>query len=205
MYKYSASGCFVEKSPINCLRALKVYHVFPEARIVFIDRDPQKIIRSNMFRSFNGDHFSFSIFFEKFFKKKGGGVLSSRNEKYIGLIDQVGLKGLLGFCKYAFKGVFSKYFLSIPFGPKNYNVYNVNKKININEYYESIMDDVSSNRDVYSKLFGKDFYAVNLDNFSNEITGLIDWLDEDYEAKKIEYVLKKNFSKVAENENSTSS
>src|SRR4026208_2464215 len=46
-----AGKTLIEKSPINCLRPYLVHKVFPEAKIVYIERDPVRCIYSNYNRS----------------------------------------------------------------------------------------------------------------------------------------------------------
>src|SRR4051794_34786290 len=51
----------VEKSPVNCLRPDLVHRVFPDARIVYVERDARRCIDSNYRRTLNGESMKPSI------------------------------------------------------------------------------------------------------------------------------------------------
>ena len=61
----------IEKSPINALRPDLVHAVFPEAKIVYIERDPVRCIYSNYSRSVKKDSFRLSITLKKYFLYTG--------------------------------------------------------------------------------------------------------------------------------------
>jgi len=57
----------VEKSPINSLRPYLVHAVFPDAKIVYLEREPVRCIYSNYIRSLKKDSFKLSIILKKYF------------------------------------------------------------------------------------------------------------------------------------------
>lgn len=64
----SAAGdkTLVEKSPVNCLRPDLVHRVFPDARIVYVERDPVRCIDSNYRRTLNRESLKPSIVIRKY-------------------------------------------------------------------------------------------------------------------------------------------
>lgn len=69
--KKAAGKQILEKSPINCLRAGLVHAVFPNAKIVYIEREPISCIRSNYTRSLSNDSYKLSIILKKYLFKSG--------------------------------------------------------------------------------------------------------------------------------------
>jgi hypothetical protein len=62
----------VEKSPVNCLRPDLVHRVFPDARIVYVERDAQRCIDSNYRRTLNGESLKPSIVIRKYLTPRRG-------------------------------------------------------------------------------------------------------------------------------------
>src|SRR5436190_10820634 len=66
----------IEKSPINTLRPYLVHAVFPNAKIIYLERDPVRCIYSNYSRSLKKDAFKLSIILKKYFVYTGSRDLS---------------------------------------------------------------------------------------------------------------------------------
>jgi hypothetical protein len=183
----------VEKSPINCIRAMKVFSVFPDAVVVYVNRDRRKIVRSNIVRSENKDQFSLSIFMEKFFRRKGGGALSTKNEIYIGLKRQIGGR-YFDFFWYALRGFFWKSMGLLPFGPrvKGFN----SESLDLNKYYDEVLNEAERNLTLYRKLYGDNFFVFDMDDFGASFESLVAWLDMPYSHDEFSLVV--NESKVKE-------
>jgi hypothetical protein len=62
----AGAGTLVEKSPVNCLRPDLVHRVFPDARIVYIERDAQRCIDSNYRRTLKQESLKPSIVLRKY-------------------------------------------------------------------------------------------------------------------------------------------
>jgi hypothetical protein len=64
----SAAGTrtLIEKSPVNCLRPELVHRVFPDARIVYIERDASRCIASNYRRTLSQESLKPSIVLRKY-------------------------------------------------------------------------------------------------------------------------------------------
>src|SRR5580765_7243901 len=92
----------VEKSPINSLRPALVHAVFPDAKIIYIERDPVRCIYSNYSRSLKKDSFKLSIILKKYFVYTGSkdlsGAISDRK-----LLQQISMGDMPEFIKYTSK------------------------------------------------------------------------------------------------------
>jgi hypothetical protein len=62
----AGEGTLVEKSPVNCLRPDLVHRVFPDARVVYVDRQPQRCIDSNYRRTLKQESLKPSIVLRKY-------------------------------------------------------------------------------------------------------------------------------------------
>ena len=70
----SAAGdrTLVEKSPVNCLRPELVHRVFPDARIVYVERDAVRCIDSNYRRTLKQESLKPSIVIRKYLAPRRG-------------------------------------------------------------------------------------------------------------------------------------
>lgn len=108
----------IEKSPINSLRATLVHAVFPEAKIVYVERDPVRCIYSNYVRSIAKDSYKLSIIFKKYFIYTGSedlsGAISDRK-----LFEQISISDIPDFLQYNLKMLYLRQVKKLlPFGPK---------------------------------------------------------------------------------------
>jgi hypothetical protein len=62
----AGDGTLVEKSPVNCLRPDLVHRVFPDARIVYVERDAPRCIDSNYRRTLKQESLKPSIVIRKY-------------------------------------------------------------------------------------------------------------------------------------------
>jgi hypothetical protein len=62
----AATRTLVEKSPVNCLRPDLVHRVFPDARIVYVERDAARCIASNFRRTLNQESLKPAIVLRKY-------------------------------------------------------------------------------------------------------------------------------------------
>src|SRR5471030_1279819 len=60
----------VEKSPVNCLRPDLVHRVFPDARVVYVERDATRCIASNYRRTLKQESMKPSIVLRKYLAPK---------------------------------------------------------------------------------------------------------------------------------------
>lgn len=108
----------VEKSPINCIRPELVHAVFPDAKIIYIERDPVRCVYSNYSRSLKKDSFKLSIILKKYFLYTGSKDLDGAISKR-GLFKQISFSDLPSFIYYISRMFYLRNFKnSLPFGTK---------------------------------------------------------------------------------------
>jgi hypothetical protein len=66
----AGQATLVEKSPVNCLRPDLVHRVFPDARIVYVERDATRCIASNYRRTLKQESLKPSIVIRKYLAPK---------------------------------------------------------------------------------------------------------------------------------------
>ena len=66
----AGEATLVEKSPVNCLRPELVHRVFPDARIVYVERDATRCIASNYRRTLKQESLKPSIVIRKYLAPK---------------------------------------------------------------------------------------------------------------------------------------
>ena len=127
----------IEKSPINSLRPKLVHAVFPEAKIVYIERDPVRCIYSNYSRSVKKDSFKLSITLKKYFLYTGSddleGAISDRK-----LLEQISLNDLPDLVLYTLKMFYLRQFKVLPFGPKLKNFIQIVKEKGLLGYHVEV-------------------------------------------------------------------
>ncbi|MDQ1468270.1 MAG: hypothetical protein QOH10_2685 [Actinomycetota bacterium] len=120
----SAAGdnTLVEKSPVNCLRPDLVHRVFPDARIVYVERDPARCIDSNFRRTLKQESLKPSIVFRKYIAPRRadrnfGAHLDATGGR--SLHEQIRPRDWLPFAVYAARLLWLRQTRGpLPFGPK---------------------------------------------------------------------------------------
>lgn len=153
----------VEKSPINSLRPHLVHAVFPEAKIVYIERDPVRCIYSNYSRSLKKDSFKLSIIVKKYFKYTGSedlsGAISERK-----LFQQIGISDIPAFMWYVSKMFYLRQVKSsLPFGPKLKNFISIVNEKGLLAYHVDVYNAALKYKQLY-----KDLYGANMQVFKME-------------------------------------
>ena len=72
LLRAAGDGTLVEKSPVNCLRPDLVHRAFPDARIVYVERDAQRCIDSNYRRTLKQESLKPSIVIRKYLAPRHG-------------------------------------------------------------------------------------------------------------------------------------
>ena len=119
----------VEKSPVNCIRPQLVREVFPDARILYIERDPVRCIYSNYQKSVRRESLKASIVIRKYLLSKppssshdGGLNLLGQTLTATGgrpFSDQLRIQDGPGFSWYLLRMLYLRYVKkTVPFGPK---------------------------------------------------------------------------------------
>ena len=185
----------IEKSPINTLRPDLVHAVFPEAKIVYIERDPVRCIYSNYSRSVKKDSFRLSITLKKYFLYTGSkdlsGAISDRK-----LFDQISLKDVPCFLYYAARMFYLRQFSTLPFGPKLKSFMQVVKAKGLLGYHTEVYKRSLKYKKRYMELYGDNLEIFRMENImadSEEIKRLVKFVEMPYSEKWNEDI-RKTFS-----------
>lgn len=172
----------LEKSPINSLRPALVNAVFPNAKIVYIERDPVRCIYSNYVRSLKKDSFKLSIIIKKYFLYTGSkdlaGAISSRK-----LHQQISFTDIPGFLLFTAKMFYLRTFSVLPFGPKIKNFENIIKEKGLLSYHVDVYKVSMKYKEVYKKLYGNNMEIFKMENIMtsrNEIERLVKFTGKIY-------------------------
>ena len=183
----------LEKSPINCLRPQLVHAVFPDAKIVYIERDPVRCIYSNYLRSVKNDSFKPSITLRKYFLKTGSEDLpyavSERS-----LFKQITLFDLPYFLRYVIWMIWNRNIKPslFPFGPKKKGFMEYVKKYGILSYHVLLFKKSVFYKSQYEELFKEQIKSFKLEDLMNqerEIKRLLEWAEVEYHDKEIRQLL----------------
>lgn len=144
----------VEKSPINCLRPDLVHAVFPEAKIVYIERDPVRCINSNYIRSLKRDSYRFSIILKKYFVYTGTEDLQGAISD-LKLYQQIRLSDFFSFLYNSCYMLWlrqAKHLL--PFGPKIKNFARITEEKGLLYFHTQVYKKSVLYKEKYKELFG---------------------------------------------------
>ncbi|MGI8951199.1 MAG: sulfotransferase family protein [Chitinophagaceae bacterium] len=167
----------IEKSPINSLRPDLVHAVFPEAKIVYIERDPVRCIYSNYVRSVNKDSFKLSIILKKYFVYTGSedlsGAISDRK-----LFQQISLSDLPKFFRYTTIMFNLRRTGNLPFGPKLKNFTQIVKTKGMLAYHAEVYKKSVEYKQRYKQLYGDNMHVFKMEKImegKDEIERLINF------------------------------
>jgi hypothetical protein len=176
---------FIEKSPNNSLKPTLVHAVFPNAKIVYIERDPVRCIHSNYKRSVKKDSFKLSIILRKYFVSTGTddlpGAVSNRN-----LFQQILLGDLPAFIKYTIKMFRLRGKNNLPFGPKLRNFPTIHKQLGLLGYNVEVYKASQKYKTIYKELYGDNMAEFKMEAIMqdvSEIERLMNFIDIDIEDK----------------------
>ncbi len=158
----------VEKSPINCLRPLLVHAVFPEAKIVYIERDAVRCINSNYKRSLTNDSFKFSITLKKYFIYTGtkdlDGAISSRK-----LFQQIKFSEIFSFIKYSTYMLWQRQVKKcLPFGPKVKKFASITKEKGLLYFHTLVYKKSLLYKNKYKALYGNQMESFSMEKIMND-------------------------------------
>ena len=180
----------VEKSPINSLRPNLVHAVFPEAKIVYIERDPVRCIHSNYNRSLKKDSFKLSIVLKKYFIYTGSedlsGAISNRK-----LFQQISFKDIPQFLKYSVNMFYLRQFSVLPFGPKVKNFVNIVKEKGLLGYHVEVYKKSIYYKQLYKDLYGDKMEVFRMEKImtdKSEIKRMIDFANMPYTKEWGDYI-----------------
>lgn len=157
----------VEKSPINCLRPDLVHAVFPDAKIVYIERDPVRCINSNYNRSLKKDSFRFSIVLKKYFLYTGtedmNGAISYRK-----LYEQIKITDFFSFLKNSLYMIWLREMKDLlPFGPKIQNFAAITKEKGLLYFHTQVFKKSVAYKQRYKQLYGDNMEVFKMEKIMN--------------------------------------
>ena len=176
----AASGekTLIEKSPVNCIRPALVHAVFPEARIVYVERDPVCCVNSNLKRSLTRDSFRFSIIFRKYFRYTGSEDLNGAIGKRK-LHQQLRLADLPMFLIYSLRMMWLRNVRNLlPFGPKLKGFQDTVAREGLVGYHVNVMVEAVRCKKMFRELYGPRFKTFQLEELQRkpeEIRRLYDY------------------------------
>lgn len=158
----------VEKSPINCLRPQLVHAVFPDAKIVYIERDAVRCINSNYKRSLKNDSFKPSITLKKYFIYTGtkdlDGAISNRK-----LFQQIRFSDILPFTIYSFYMLWQRQVKKcLPFGPKVKNFAAITKEKGLLYFHTLVYKKSLLYKKEYQALYAKQMEVFSMEKIMND-------------------------------------
>lgn len=163
----------VEKSPINSLRAELVHSVFPDAKIVYLERDPVRVIRSNYKRSLKKDSFKLSIILKKYFYKTGSKDLPHSLSSF-NLVSQLSVTDIPCFLLYIIKMFFLRDILNLlPFGPKIKDFKNIVKHEGLLSYHVKVYKETKLNKKKLKMLYKENFYCFQIEDLMTKKEAVI--------------------------------
>ena len=173
----------IEKSPINVLRPDLVHAVFPEAKIVYIERDPVRCIHSNYKRSISKDSFKLSIILKKYFVYTGSkdlaGAISSRK-----LFQQISLADVPQFLRYTAKMFYLRQVSGVlPFGPKLKNFAEIVRQTGLLAYHTEVYKKSLGYQLRFKELYGNNMEVFKMENIMmsrNEIQRMVEFVNMPY-------------------------
>jgi len=183
---------FIEKSPINSLRPTLVHAVFPDAKIVYVERDTVRCIHSNYKRSVKQDSFKLSIILKKYFVSTGSedlpGAVSTRN-----LFQQILLRDLPSFILYTIKMFRLRRENNLPFGPKLKNFPNIHRKKGSLAYHVDVYKASQEYKAVYKELYADNMEVFDMEKImqdKDEIERMLNFIQVKYDEKWIKDIQK---------------
>lgn len=158
----------VEKSPINCLRPRLVHAVFPDAKIVYIERDAVRCINSNYVRSLKNDSFKLSITLKKYFVYTGtqdlDGAISDRK-----LFQQIRFSDIIPFIKYSAYMLWQRQVKKcLPFGPKVKKFASITKENGLLYFHTLVYKKSLVYKDLYKALYGNQMEVFSMEKIMND-------------------------------------
>ncbi len=154
----------LEKSPINSLRPELVHAVFPEATIIYIQRDPVRCIYSNYKRSIANDSFKPSIILKKYFYKVGSTDLphATSDRK---IFSQIRWQEAFSFGRYLLWMLYQRNTKAnlFPFGPKLKDFINYVDEHGLLSYHTKVLQVSNEKKEIFKKLYPGRLHDFQLD------------------------------------------
>jgi Sulfotransferase family len=172
----SAAGAktLVEKSPVNCLRPDLVHRVFPDARIVFVERDAARCIDSNYRRTLNGESLKPSIVIRKYLtprraERDFGTHLDATGGR--SLHEQIRPRDWLPFAIYTARLLWLRQTKGpLPFGPKTEGFADVVRRDGVLAYHVEVFRIAKERKARFADLYGDRLASFRLEALQSDPT-----------------------------------
>ncbi len=192
MLDAAGNNRLIEKSPPNCIRPQLVHAVFPDAKLVYIERDAVKCISSNLKRSEANDSFKPSIVLKKYFVETGSEALAGAVGKR-SLFEQIRISDLFYFIRYVLGMLWIRQVKNLlPFGTKLKGFSQIVKEKGHLQYLISVFRKAESLKPVFKELYGENMASFKLEKIMqdpNEIKRMFDFVDYEYTDKTISDII----------------
>jgi hypothetical protein len=172
----SAAGerTLVEKSPVNCLRPELVYRVFPDARIVYIERDPARCISSNYRRTLSRESLKPSIVTRKYLAPRRGQRGFATHLDATGgrsLREQVRPRDWVPFTIYAARLLWLRQTKGpLPFGPKTEGFVEMVRRDGLLAYHVEVFRIAKERKLRFEELYGRSLASFRLEGLQTDPT-----------------------------------
>lgn len=167
----------IEKSPNNTLRPDLVHAVFPEAKIVYIQRDPIRCIHSNYKRTLTQDSFKLSIILKKYFVYTGSKDLDGAISNFK-LYHQISASDWPDFLRYTIHMFSLRKKNLLPFGPKLKNFDHLVRDMGLLAYHVQVYKKTQVYKSQFEKYYGENLQIFNMEDImqgKKEIKRMVDF------------------------------
>jgi Sulfotransferase family len=177
----AADKTLVEKSPVNCLRPDLVHRVFPDARIVYVERDPARCIDSNYRRTLNHESMKPSIAVRKYLTpRRAEGDFGSHLDATGGrsLRKQVRPRDWIPFTAYTARMLWIRQTKGLPFGPKTDGFVDIVRRDGALAYHVEVLRVAQERKARFVELYGERLATFRLETLQTdraEIARLFDF------------------------------
>jgi hypothetical protein len=175
----AGSRTLIEKSPVNCLRPDLVHRAFPDARIVYVERDATRCIGSNYHRTLNQESLKPSIVARTYLTPKR--AHSHRGEEYDfgthldadtsrSLRNQVRPIDWVPFSIYASRMLWLRQTKAgLPFGPKTAGFVDMVKRDGALAYHVEVYRIAKERKRRFEALYGENLTTFRLESLQTDV------------------------------------
>jgi hypothetical protein len=176
LLSWAGESRLVEKSPSNCLRPHLVFEAFPDAKIVYANRDAESCIAANIEHSLARVAFHPRMLMRKHLKLPHFSGASGRKDPlivqnsfnpeqtmhYRNVFQQLRPIDVLSFGIYSSRMLRLRNRGLLPFGPKIEGFANIVKNEGLPYYHARVYRQAEQNRNVFRDLWGESFMEFDL-------------------------------------------
>ncbi|HEX4491507.1 MAG TPA: sulfotransferase [Acidimicrobiia bacterium] len=168
----AAEKTLVEKSPVNCLRPDLVHRVFPDARVVYVERDPARCIDSNYRRTLNHESLKPSIAIRKYLTpRRAEGDFGEHLDATGGrsLLKQVRPRDWPAFVAYTARLLWTRQTKGpLPFGPKMAGFVEIVRRDGPLAYHVEVLRVAQERKTRFVELYGDRLASFRLETLQTD-------------------------------------